>query len=64
LIHPPESSSVSPMTPLKIQRFRLNRVSRHDAEWLPDTLTREGKETATNVVLTADKHLLVQWSQC
>jgi len=49
------------MTPLKIQRFRLKRVSRRDAEWLRDTLTREGKQTATNVMLTADNHLLLQW---
>jgi len=51
------------MTPLKIQRFRLKRVSRRDAEWLRDTLTREGKQTATNVMLTADNHLLLQWSE-
>jgi poly-gamma-glutamate synthesis protein (capsule biosynthesis protein) len=51
------------MTPLKIQRFQLKRVSRRDAEWLRDTLTREGKQTATNVMLTVDNHLLLQWSQ-
>jgi poly-gamma-glutamate capsule biosynthesis protein CapA/YwtB (metallophosphatase superfamily) len=51
------------MTPLKIQRFRLNRVSRRDAEWLRDTLTREGKQTGTLVMLTPDNHLVLQWSQ-
>ncbi len=50
------------MTPLKIQRFRLNRASRREAEWLRDTLTREGKQTATQVMLTADNHLVLQWS--
>lgn len=49
------------MTPLKIQRFRLNRTGRRDAEWLRDTLTREGKQTATEVMLTADNHLVLQW---
>jgi len=51
------------MTPLKIQRFRLNRVSRRDAEWLRDTLTREGRRTGTQVMLTPDNHLVLQWSQ-
>ena len=50
------------MTPLEIRRFRLNHVHRRDAEWLRNTLTREGKQTATEVTLTADEHLLLQWS--
>ena len=50
------------MTPLEIRRFRLDRVHRRDAEWLRNTLTREGKQTATEVTLTADEHLLLQWS--
>ena len=51
------------MTPLKILRFRLNRASHRDAEWLRDILTREGRQTATEVMLTADNHLVLQWSQ-
>jgi poly-gamma-glutamate synthesis protein (capsule biosynthesis protein) len=49
------------MTPLKIRRFRLERVSRQDAEWLRDTINREGQQTATEVRLTADNHLVLQW---
>lgn len=51
------------MTPFKIQRFRLTRAGRQDAEWLRDTLTREGKQAATELALTADNHLVLQWSQ-
>ena len=51
------------MVPLEIQRFRLKHVSRMDAEWLQDTLTREGKQTATEVVLTTDNHLMLEWAR-
>ena len=50
------------MTPLKMQRFRLKHASRQDAEWLRDTLTREGRQTATEVMLTSASHLVLQWS--
>jgi len=50
------------MTPLEIQRFRLKHVARRNAEWLRDTLTREGKRTATEATLTADNHLMLQWA--
>lgn len=49
------------MIPLKIQRFRLNYVSRRDAEWLQTTLTREAKQTATEVMLTANNCLVLRW---
>jgi poly-gamma-glutamate capsule biosynthesis protein CapA/YwtB (metallophosphatase superfamily) len=45
------------MTPLEIKRFRLNRASRQDAIWLRDTLTREGKQTGTELNITSDNHL-------
>jgi poly-gamma-glutamate synthesis protein (capsule biosynthesis protein) len=50
------------MTPLEIQRFRLKHASGQDAEWLRDTLTREGKQTATKVTLAAGNRLVLQWT--
>jgi poly-gamma-glutamate capsule biosynthesis protein CapA/YwtB (metallophosphatase superfamily) len=49
------------MTPLQIKRFRLNHVSRQDAGWLRDTLTREGKQTGTEAMLTTGHRLVLQW---
>lgn len=37
------------MTPLKIQRFRLNRASVGDAAWLQGTLTRAGRQTGARL---------------
>lgn len=50
------------MIPLEIQRFRLKHVSSQDAEWLRDTLTREGRQTATEVMLTAGHRLVLRWT--
>ena len=49
------------MTPLKIRRFRLNRVSRDDAKWLRDTLGGKCGELMTQVTLNPDKTLLLGW---
>jgi poly-gamma-glutamate capsule biosynthesis protein CapA/YwtB (metallophosphatase superfamily) len=49
------------MTPLQIKNFRLNRVSRADAEWLRDTLNRECKKYGTRVELKADNTLILKW---
>jgi poly-gamma-glutamate synthesis protein (capsule biosynthesis protein) len=49
------------MTPLEVQRFHLQPASRRDAEWLQHTLTREGKQTGTGVILTLNNHLVLQW---
>ena len=51
------------MTPLEIKRFRLNYVSRRDAAWLRDTLTQEGRQAGTEVGLSGDNRLLLQWQQ-
>ena len=51
------------MTPLKIKRFRLNRMSHEDASWLRDTLNQEGRETGTQVALTAENRLVLEWSR-
>ncbi len=49
------------MTPLQIRRFRLNRASREDAEWMRDTLNREGKRFGTRVELIEDNTLTLSW---
>lgn len=49
------------MIPLRIHRFRLNHVSRADADWLEKTLTREGKQTGTQLILMPDNRLMLQW---
>ena len=51
------------MTPLQIQRFRLNRASRADAEWLRDILNREGEKFGTRVRLEPDHTLSLLWDQ-
>jgi poly-gamma-glutamate synthesis protein (capsule biosynthesis protein) len=47
------------MTPLQIKRFQLHRASRKDAEWIRDTLAREGQELRTTVTLTKGNTLRV-----
>ena len=49
------------MTPFEIRRFRLQRATHQDATWLGDTLNREGKGLGTQVILSADNRLIIQW---
>jgi poly-gamma-glutamate synthesis protein (capsule biosynthesis protein) len=49
------------MTPLRIRRFRLNRVSREDARWLREVLGREGAKLGTKVELGARDRLALGW---
>ncbi len=49
------------MTPLRIQRFKLNRVNKEDAGWLSDRLNREGAELGTRVALARDNTLSLTW---
>jgi poly-gamma-glutamate synthesis protein (capsule biosynthesis protein) len=49
------------MVPLKIRNMRLNRASRTDAEWLANTLNREGKRLGTCVRLGTDNVLGLEW---
>jgi poly-gamma-glutamate synthesis protein (capsule biosynthesis protein) len=51
------------MTPMQIKHFRENRVSREDAEWLRDTLSREGKRFGTRVELEKDNTLTLRWGE-
>jgi len=49
------------MTPFQIKRFRLQRAAGADAQWLRDTLNREGRRLGTRVVLSAEAQLVLQW---
>ncbi len=49
------------MTPFQIRQFRLHRVSRQDAEWLRDTLDREGRTLGTGVRLGEANRLSLEW---
>jgi poly-gamma-glutamate synthesis protein (capsule biosynthesis protein) len=42
------------MVPLQMRRFRLHRASKKDAEWLRQTLAREGRKLGTTVTLEGD----------
>lgn len=45
------------MTPMQIRKFRLNRVSAADLEWLQITLSHEGKRLGTSVELDSEGNL-------
>lgn len=49
------------MRPLQVKCFRLHRASREDAQWLRDTLHREGRDLGTEVKLDADGTLRLGW---
>lgn len=49
------------MIPTTMRKFRVNRASRADAEWLGLTLNREGKPFGTRVVLKEDTALELRW---
>ena len=47
------------MTPLRIQRIRLNRASAADTAWLRDTIHRVSCEFGTAVALAPDGALML-----
>jgi poly-gamma-glutamate synthesis protein (capsule biosynthesis protein) len=49
------------MTPTKIRRFKVIRASNVDTLWLKDTLNREGASFGTNVIVSEDNRLTLQW---
>jgi poly-gamma-glutamate capsule biosynthesis protein CapA/YwtB (metallophosphatase superfamily) len=49
------------MTPMQVRRFRENRASSADAEWLHGVLNREGRRFGTRVTLEEDDTLTLQW---
>jgi poly-gamma-glutamate capsule biosynthesis protein CapA/YwtB (metallophosphatase superfamily) len=49
------------IVPMQMKRFRLNRVSAADAEWLRDLLNDLGSPFGTSVQLQEDNSLALQW---
>jgi poly-gamma-glutamate capsule biosynthesis protein CapA/YwtB (metallophosphatase superfamily) len=49
------------MIPTQMRKFRVNRSSRADTEWLMNTLNREGKSFGTRVELDKDDTLILHW---
>jgi poly-gamma-glutamate synthesis protein (capsule biosynthesis protein) len=42
------------MTPLRIRKFRLNRASGEEADWLRDTITEASHDFGSRAERTAD----------
>ena len=49
------------MIPTRMKKFRVNRALHADAEWLGQTLNREGKAFGTRVVMKEDTVLDLRW---
>ena len=49
------------MVPTRVRRFRVNRASQADSEWLEDLLNREGQRFGTRVKRSADNILTLAW---
>jgi poly-gamma-glutamate capsule biosynthesis protein CapA/YwtB (metallophosphatase superfamily) len=50
------------LVPLRIRRFRLNRVRDEDARWLEEMLNREGRNFGTRLERQRDNTLVLRWS--
>ena len=51
------------MVPMPIRKFRLQRAARPEAEWLRDTLNREGLGFGTDVTIEPDNTLVLHWQE-
>jgi len=49
------------MRPFETKRFQLRSAGRRDAEWLQDTLDREGRQFGTRVKLESGTRLALEW---
>lgn len=49
------------MTPTRLRRFRVNRATAEEAQWLEGVLTREGRQFGTRVSREGDNRLTLQW---
>jgi poly-gamma-glutamate synthesis protein (capsule biosynthesis protein) len=49
------------LTPTQIRRFKVIRASNVDTLWLTDILNREGATFGTNVKMSEDNRLTLQW---
>ena len=50
------------MIPTQVRRFRVNRASEADTQWLETLLNREGKRFGTAVRRSAENFLTLDWS--
>lgn len=50
------------MIPMQMKRFRLNHVSRSDAEWIKKVLNREGARLGTSVEITEHGIFMLNWN--
>ena len=50
------------LVPMRIRRFRVQRASREEAQWLRDRLDREGQPRGVRIELNDDATLTAQWS--
>jgi poly-gamma-glutamate synthesis protein (capsule biosynthesis protein) len=50
------------MIPTQVKRFRVNRASEIDTQWLEGLLNREGKRFRTGAKRNADNALLFEWA--
>lgn len=50
------------MIPTQLRRFRVNRASEADSQWLEDLLNREGKRFGTHVKRSAENIFTLKWS--
>lgn len=49
------------LVPLHVRRFRLNRASEADAQWLSKLLNRIGAPFGTQVQLASDNSMILRW---
>jgi len=50
------------LSPMRIRRFRLDRASRDDVEWIRETLNREARRFGTSVEAGPDGGLELRWA--
>lgn len=50
------------MTPMRIQRCRLNRASRAETRWMRDTVSRISRAFRSRVELSKDEALALRWT--
>ena len=49
------------MTPTRLQKLRIKRASREEAQWLADVLNREGRPLGTRATFGEDLRFALQW---
>jgi poly-gamma-glutamate synthesis protein (capsule biosynthesis protein) len=49
------------MVPLRLRRFRLERATAEEGQWLRQVLTREGEPFETRAEIDGDGRLTLRW---